>query len=55
MNNALIFLLGILMIFGSVMHLNNALLKSEITSIHKTLARREKMDMIYADRYNFLR
>ena len=55
MNKILIFLIGLLAIFGMAIYFENAEFKSEVMSINKTLAHRERIASIYADRYNFLR
>jgi hypothetical protein len=55
MNRVLFFLIGLLAIFDMTMYFENAELKTEIVSINKTLAHREKMAYIWADRYDFLR
>jgi len=55
MNKALLFLIGLLMIFGMMMCFENVELKTEIVSINKTLAHRERIASVWADRYNFLR
>uniref|UniRef100_A0A6M3IZM5 Uncharacterized protein n=1 Tax=viral metagenome TaxID=1070528 RepID=A0A6M3IZM5_9ZZZZ len=55
MNKILIFLIGLLAIFGMTTYFENNALQSEMASINKTLAHRERIAYRYADRYNFLR
>jgi uncharacterized protein (UPF0333 family) len=55
MNKILFFLIGLLAIFGMMLHFENAEFKSEIASINQTLAHREKMASVYSDRYDFLK